>query len=148
MNAIERVILKAKRQVLREENAKYPARMTSVPESKWPEAIAGMTTKVLAVWRSNRYLAVFYQEPGQIVRRLSICRASIGPDGRWAEGLTWDELQQIKNECGFYDSDAVEIYPAARDVVNVANMRHLWILWEPCEFAWRKSTSRAEDRWE
>jgi len=36
------------------------------------------------------------------------------------------------------DADAIEIFPADMDVVNVANMRHLWVMAEPVEFAWRK----------
>lgn len=33
---------------------------------------------------------------------------------------------------------AVEIYPAERDIVNVANMRHLWVLPERLPFGWRR----------
>ncbi len=52
--------------------------------------------------------------------------------------LVWDELQRIKSECGYGNTDAIEIYPADDDVVNVANMRHLWILDSRIPFAWRK----------
>jgi hypothetical protein len=34
-------------------------------------------------------------------------------------------------------ADAVEVYPPAGDVVNVANMRHLWVLRDRLPFAWR-----------
>ncbi|EOG1815585.1 hypothetical protein ACK3RA_000943 [Enterobacter hormaechei] len=49
-----------------------------------------------------------------------------------------DALQEIKSAVGYGDRDAVEIYPRDSDVVNVANMRHLWITPEPIAFAWRK----------
>lgn len=34
--------------------------------------------------------------------------------------------------------DAGEVFPAESDVVNVANMRHLWLLREPPPFGWRR----------
>lgn len=38
--------------------------------------------------------------------------------------LSWEELQDIKNE--FYpDYDFFEVYPKKRNVVNKANVRHL-----------------------
>jgi hypothetical protein len=46
-------------------------------------------------------------------------------------------LQRLKAECGYADRDAVEVYPRERDVVNVANLRHLWVMREPLAFAWR-----------
>jgi hypothetical protein len=57
---------------------------------------------------------------------------------RWADNITWDELQALKTQCGYGGHDAVEVYPPTRDVVNVANIRHLWVLAEKLPFAWRK----------
>jgi hypothetical protein len=45
-------------------------------------------------------------------------------DGR--DGITWDELQKIKDECLGPEATAVEFYPPADGVVNELNMRHLW----------------------
>ena len=33
--------------------------------------------------------------------------------------------------------DAVEVYPADADVVNVANMRHLWLVAGELAFKWK-----------
>lgn len=55
----------------------------------------------------------------------------------WADGITWDQLMQIKRLLGYADRCAVEIYPPDQDIVNVANMRHLWIVEMP-DFAWKK----------
>ncbi len=61
---------------------------------------------------------------------------SIGPvshlkvrrhDGK-TNRLTWDELMVIKNEMLGEDVLAVEIFPRDCDVVNEANVRHLWEL--------------------
>jgi hypothetical protein len=45
-------------------------------------------------------------------------------DGRG--GIGWDVLQALKDEYLGADAVAVEVYPAARDVVNEVNRRHLW----------------------
>ncbi len=48
-------------------------------------------------------------------------------DGR-TNRLTWDELMMIKNDMLGEDVFTVEIFPRDCDVVNEANMRHLWEL--------------------
>jgi hypothetical protein len=137
MNRAERLELKAKRAVLRNGNAKQPDVMTEIPRDQWrPDDGRGAP---LRAWRSRWYLAQLYQEPGK-PPRLSVCRAELADDGRFVDGLTWDELQRIKRECGFGLAEAVEVYPPDRDVVNVANLRHLWILPAPTDFGWRNDT--------
>lgn len=70
--------------------------------------------------------------------RLSVLRTTLDPQaGRWVDGITWDELQSIKAECGYGQHDALELYPPDSDVVNVANLRHLWVMRELQTFAWR-----------
>ena len=46
----------------------------------------------------------------------------------WGANLTWDEMQRLKSECGRSNRWAVEVFPPSDEVVNVANMRHLWLL--------------------
>jgi hypothetical protein len=45
-------------------------------------------------------------------------------DGK--SGISWDDLQAIKEEY-FPGSMAIEVYPPGDDVVDEANIRHLWI---------------------
>lgn len=71
------------------------------------------------------------------MRRLSVLRVTTQKDD-WADEITWDQLQRVKRECGFGEVDAVEVYPRDSDVVNVANIRHLWLMDEPVAFAWRR----------
>jgi hypothetical protein len=108
-----------------------------VPESEWPHSPEAERPQ--AVWRSRHYLAVVYPVPalnGVEVRRLSVNRVTIRPDGHWDEGIRWDDLQRLKRETGHGDWYGVEIYPRDRDIVNVANMRHLWLLAEPLALGW------------
>lgn len=111
--------------------------MQNVPREEWPASVDGMRQPPIAVWRSRRFLAQVHAEING-AQRLTICRTTRGSDGRWHAAITWDELQQVKAECGFPDRWAVEIFPAESDLVNVANMRHLWILPEAPAYAWQR----------
>lgn len=87
----------------------------------------------IEVWRSNRFAVQIYNESPV---RLSIVRTAIKKDGNWKEGISWEELQEIKNQCGYTNQTAIELFPPEKHLVNVANIRHLWIIPDP-EFMWR-----------
>lgn len=89
------------------------------------------------MWANAYFLVQEFQEDEGVIR-LTVNTTSIGSSGRWKDGISWDALQEIKSVVGYGDRDAVEIYPRDSDVVNVANMRHLWIMPDPISFAWRK----------
>lgn len=128
------------RRQLARDNAKLPATLTPVPSDQWPD-LSYMTKKPYAVWRSRFFLVQSFDE-GNGVNRLSVARAEIDTTtGRWKDGITWDELQDIKRQVGLGEYMAVEIFPADRDVINVANMRHLWVMRDPLPFAWKKGSS-------
>jgi hypothetical protein len=76
----------------------------------------------IAIWESEEFKVYAFQD-GKAVR-LDIERT----DG--LDGITWDELQRIKNDCGFSDCDAVEFYPSESDVINTGNLRHLYVFFE------------------
>lgn len=125
------------RRQLARDNIKLPSILAEVPRREWPEKLPqGLTN----VWRSRHFLVQEYAAEHQDgYRRLSICRSSLDTDSvRWKENITWDELQQLKRECGYGAIDAVEVFPADRDIINVANMRHLFLMECPLSFAWRK----------
>ena len=126
------------RRMLEAENRRQPITLAAIPPAQWPERLRHAGHAPSEVWRSRSFLVqVFAERKG--AERLSICRTSIAGD-RFADGITWDELQRLKRECGRGDKDAVEIFPPDRDVVNVANLRHLWVLAEPLSFAWRAAS--------
>lgn len=128
------------RRQLARDNAKLPATLRPVPQDQWPDLVQ-MTKKPYAVWRSRFFLVQSFDE-GNGINRLSVARSEIDTtSGRWKEGITWDELQEIKRQVGLGEYMAVEIFPADRDVINVANMRHLWVMRDPLPFAWKKGSS-------
>lgn len=116
------------------ENAKWPDTLIEVSADKMPP---GMPPTMTKAFRSNRFIVLQFA-PVEGAVRLSIRKADISDTliGSSTDGISWDDLQLIKDQCGFEDRDAVEIYPAKQDVVNVANMRHIWIV-PNIPFAWR-----------
>ena len=121
------------RRQLARENAKQPKRLQEVPREQWPWPSAPH----LRILRSRDFLVQIFEAPPPAVVRLTVCRTEIN-GARWRDGISWDDLQRIKAECGYSLEHAVEVYPPDPDVVNDANMRHLWVLAEPIPFAWRK----------
>lgn len=125
------------RRALARENAKRPAHLEPVPRVLWPERAAN-SPHLVAVWRSRDYLVQVFDE-GNNVTRLSINRTMLHAD-RWLDDIPWDDLQRLKREAGFGELDAVEVFPPDLDLVNVANMRHLWVFTDGLRlpFAWRR----------
>lgn len=126
------------RRELERQNAKFPRTLVLIPLSTWP-ATTLVDPRLIEVWRSREFLVQVFQEDGGVVR-LTVCRTAVTvAAARWEDGITWDELQRLKRECGRGAQCAVEVYPGARDIVDVANMRHLWVLPEPPAYTWRRA---------
>ncbi len=136
--------LEQKRIAIAQYNAMWPVTMKAVNRSMWPDDLGVFCSQAepLAVWRSKYFTAVLYQEVEKSARRLSVCRTQLNDAGELADGITWDDLMRVKSECGFGAQDAIEIYPRDVDVVNVANLRHLWILPVLSDLAWRNEAPR------
>jgi hypothetical protein len=117
--------------LLRRDNLSHPLHMVKIKLPPFPP--------IMEAWRSRNFLASVYQEENGVVR-ISINRTAIDhKTGHWVDGITWDEIQCIKSEMGHGDKFAVEIYPPDKDVVNVAAMRHIWLLDQAPAFAWVRS---------
>lgn len=98
----------------------------------------GATQTLLKVFRSRRFMVQIYQNGNWL--RISVNRSEYLPDSDcWKEGISWDDLMEVKAQIGFSDHDAIEIYPKDSDVVNVTNMRHLFLIPEGVEIdcIWR-----------
>lgn len=125
---------------LRRDNALQPVTLTEIPRTEWPLAVALDHARMpLQVWRSREFLVMAYKDGGAL--RLSVMRTDRDRGAkRFRDGISWDELQRVKREAGFGDYCAVELFPPDAQVVDVANMRHLWILDEPPAFMWTRPT--------
>lgn len=134
-------IARLRRRRMEKNSAKYTEKLTLIPRQSWPEETP---PGLLKVYRSNRFLVQIYGAPLPALYRLSIHRTEQDATGNWRDNITWDELLSLKNQAGFQDSEAVEIYPPAGSVVNVANIRHLWVMGEPMGFSWRPLSPESE----
>lgn len=50
------------------------------------------------------------------------------------ERPSWPEMQRIKDELAGYGATAVEVYPPHDQIVDEADMYHLWVLTAPLGF--------------
>ncbi len=132
-NAIAMLGPKERRQWHREYEKERMRAKPFMQEVKVPE---DMAEQVLGIWQSQNFGAIAWAVPGNsgIVCRLTVNRRELEADGGWKDGITWDELQGLKNECGYGNHDALEVYPRDANLVNVSSMRHLWILKDPLNF--------------
>lgn len=108
--------------------------LQEVHPREWP---GNMPFGLERVLRSRRFLVQVYQPTAGAVR-LSVCRTDVS-GGQWLDDITWEDLQAVKAQAGFSAREAVEVFPPDSDLVNVANMRHLWVLpeGERLPFSWK-----------
>ena len=121
---------------MQRENSKWPNSLKEWPRAEWPKE----SQHILRLWRSRGFLVQEHAAPSPAIVRLSILRTALESGGGWQQDISWEELQRLKREAGYGEQEAVEVFPPDADIVNVANIRHLWIL--PAgflPFAWRKS---------
>lgn len=123
---------------LRERSKAWPEELAEVPRDEWPRLPESATSLPVKLWRSRHYLAQLYEVKcigDTEVLRLSVNRVTRAVGG-WGENIPWQDLQRCKREAGYADWYAIEIYPRDQDIVNVANMRHLWLLSSPLAIGW------------
>ncbi|WP_206431449.1 DUF7694 domain-containing protein [Sphingomonas koreensis] len=123
---------------LRRDNAQYSAHLVEVPRADWPPMPFLEVAERIALFRSRQFLVqVVIERTG--FTRLSVNRTEWDERAnRWREDIGWDDLQRLKGEAGFADRWAVEVFPDDASVVNVANMRHLFLLPEAPAYGWRR----------
>lgn len=120
------------------ESRRFSYRLERVPSAAWPPMPSlAEDARPSEVWRSRAFLVMVYHQDGY--ERLSVLRTEPALNGRFAEGITWDDLQRLKAECGRGDRWAVEVFPPDAELVNIQNMRHLFLLQEAPPYAWRSA---------
>lgn len=77
--------------------------------------------------RRNRVFAVLVRDVGSAIH-LAVSSLS-------GDRPSWPEMQRIKDEIAGPNATAVEVYPPQSEVVDGADMYHLWVLFSPLPFS-------------
>jgi len=116
----------------------YSLALTQITEEEYQKKTGRNFPKTVVSTFVSRYFFVQVHKDNDHTR-ISINRNKLSTAGNWEQNITWEELQDIKNQVGYAKHDCVEIFPMECDEVNVSNMRHLWVMPEPLPYAWRKA---------
>ncbi|MGL5719865.1 MAG: DUF7694 domain-containing protein [Alphaproteobacteria bacterium] len=135
------------RRELKAKNSEATRHLELVPKDEWPLQLE-RGREPLRVWRSRYFLVQEYEESGYI--RISVVdsrtlKSFSNNSPKFGGSITWDELQQIKRDIGYGDKCAVEVFPPDNLVVNIANMRHLWVLDYVPNFCWGGKNAKNAD---
>lgn len=118
-----RALEKVKRQLM----ASYPDTLEIVPENDPNLPYSSHPQDIDKIYRSKKYTVIVWNVPAG--KKLSIQRNEWDSHtNRYKDNITWDEIQEIKRKCGFGEQNAIEFYPPDSEVINIANVRHIWIL--------------------
>ena len=126
--------IKQQRIWLEQQNKLYPEYLRELPLESWPQRGPENLSRVL---RSSKFLVQVFTEKSGLRLSVNRCRIKPGTD-QWDDDVSWEDLQNIKRECGYGERFAIEILPADSEVVNVANMRHIWVLEQPLQIGWKR----------
>jgi len=113
-----------------------------IPKEKWIQLVISTRSTLVKAFKNRDFLVQVYEDNTGYTR-LSINRTKqigFNRDGGplWKDGITWDQLYSIKNSLGYENQWVVECYPPEDLLINVANMRHLFVLNEKPKFGWHK----------
>lgn len=75
-------------------------------------------------WKNSLYTVQLFTKPSEWgdIKLLMVRRNDEGPI------RSWSDMQRVKNELAGEDRIAVEVYPKEADLIDQANMYHLWVL--------------------
>ena len=122
--------VKEARKHLRKENKRYGDELVQLSTSQFDKHV-GRGSPPYLVYRNARFLVqMFHEEHGV---RMTVNRTEIKSNGDWEDGITWDELYELKKQVGLGDAWGYECYPPKGYFINDANMRHIFIPHEAVE---------------
>lgn len=84
-------------------------------------------------YHNNLFAVQLFQRRVRIGSEEVVCRHLAISRHDQSEITGWETLQRIKNEIVGPETIAVEVFPKQSEVVNEANMRHLFT-WDGCPF--------------
>ena len=147
VRGMNRATRRAARSMAKRKATTFPAELTKVRREEWPTTVTE-DEKRTQVWLSREFIVQVYDEAPQFGHqqvRISVNRAATTLSGDYAEGISWEDLQRIKRAVGFGTWYGVEVFPPDADIVNVANMRHLWLFNGALPIGWGDAANLARE---
>jgi hypothetical protein len=117
-----------------EEDAEYMERF----QEQFPEHLVLVThlfdpidlknLRSTEMWASRKFHVLILENKTNGAEQLNIYRAEVDTKSkRWRDGISWEEMQELKKQCGRGDKIAFEPFPKDSEVINTNNIRHLFI---------------------
>lgn len=95
-------------------------------EEATPEQLSESKLNLLSAFWNNRYSVQVNQ--GVFIPEIGVCYRIMIRDNLARPIHNWHDFQRIKNELFGEEFEAIELYPKQSQLVDDANIYHLWIL--------------------
>lgn len=140
----DRKAFQSVRREFQQECRKHGEEFIKIPDEKTKD-IKCDGKRPEACFRNRSFFVMLFMDDcyGTPYLRMSVNRTELDNEGGWKGGITWDELMAVKRGIGFADLWMTEVYPPDEDIVNVANMRHLFLVNQP-PYAWSQKPDEAK----
>jgi hypothetical protein len=99
----------------------WPPQMTPLP---LPADLPPDQQQIKAQWRSRWHLAIHWKRDGH--EYLNMHRVEMDQTGMWLPGITWEDMQAIKQQCGFGLMVGHVLFPSNYDPVP-QNIYTMWL---------------------
>ena len=108
--------------------ASYPDKLEIVPENDPYIPYSSHPEDIKTIFRSKQYTVILWKQnrfDGK--QRFSITRNEwSSKERRYVGNISWDEIMEIKRQMGLGEVECWEYYPKDSEVINEANMRHIF----------------------
>lgn len=106
----------------------YPDTLEIVPENDLNVPYSSHPEDIKTIFRSKKYTVILWKQnriDGK--QRFSISRNEWNSkERRYVGDISWDEIMEIKRQIGLGDVECWEYYPKDNEIINEANMRHIF----------------------
>jgi hypothetical protein len=110
---------------------------------KWNAAHAGSWGPMIGYWHNALYIVMAYDRSTSWGRIVHLAIRKLDNDGPGSD-VPWAHKQRIKTELIGPRRVAIELFPSEHELVDEANMYHLWVLPEGTTVPFTLDARRAE----
>ena len=83
--------------------------------------------EVKEIYRNKQFLVIIFACGNGL--KITVSRNEYDYKTKRQKGnISWDELQQIKNDIGYSEHTFVEFFPKESELIDIDSVRHLWLV--------------------